>query len=66
MTHYAFATAIMALSKWATGCISGPIFNALHHNYSQFFFFVLVISALPALISLAAPFPNRPNRTAPN
>ena len=36
MSHYAFATGVMALTKMSTGWISGPIYNFFHHNYPQF------------------------------
>src|SRR5471032_541875 len=29
MTHYAFATGVMALTKWSTGSVSGWIYSAL-------------------------------------
>jgi len=39
MSHYAFATGVMALTKMSTGWISGPIYEFFHHNYPSFLLF---------------------------
>ncbi|HLP24904.1 MAG TPA: MFS transporter, partial [Acidobacteriota bacterium] len=57
MSHYAFATGVMAMTKWLTGWISGPIFSWLHENYAWFFTFVLVASVPPVIFAWFAPFP---------
>jgi PAT family beta-lactamase induction signal transducer AmpG len=54
--HYAFATGIMALCMMLTGIISGPIQQALGHQW--FFVFVLAASAPPIVIAWLAPFPH--------
>jgi len=60
MTHYAFATGVMAATKWLTGWVSGPIFaRLLDHNYSKFFTFVLIASIPPVILAFIAPFPKR-------
>lgn len=59
MTHYAFATGIMAMTKWLTGWISGPIFTYFQENYAHFFTFVLIASIPPVLLAWFAPFPHR-------
>ena len=59
MTHYAFATGIMAMTKWITGWISGPLFKHLDHNYAWFFTFVLIASIPPAVFAWFAPFPQK-------
>lgn len=56
MSHYAFATGIMALCKWLTGLLSGPLFALLQYDYSSFFLAVLLISIVPILVSFCAPF----------
>jgi PAT family beta-lactamase induction signal transducer AmpG len=60
MTHYAFATGVMALTKWSTGTASGWVWSAVGHNYSLFFSLVLIVSALPVLLAWRAPFPHLP------
>lgn len=57
MSHYAFATGVMAMTKWLTGWISGPIFSWLHENYAWFFTFVLAASVPPVIFAWFAPFP---------
>ena len=57
MTHYAFATGVMALTKMSTGWISGPIYEFFHHNYPHFFLFVLLASIPPIILAWFAPFP---------
>ncbi len=60
MTHYAFATGIMAMTKWLTGWISGPLFkNVFGENYAFFFTFVLFASIPPVILAFLAPFPQR-------
>jgi len=56
MSHYAFATSVMALCKCVTGWVSGPVFTAFHQNYQTFFIFVLVMSIPPVLVAYFAPF----------
>ncbi len=60
MTHYAFATGVMALTKWATGTASGWFFALSGQHYSTFFGWVLIVSVLPVLIAWWAPFPHAP------
>ena len=62
MTHYAFATGVMALTKWATGSVSGWVFAACGQQYASFFGFVLLVSVLPVLLCWWAPFPHAPLR----
>jgi PAT family beta-lactamase induction signal transducer AmpG len=57
MTHYAFATGVMALTKMCTGWISGPLYELFHHNYPNFFLFVLLASIPPIILAWFAPFP---------
>jgi PAT family beta-lactamase induction signal transducer AmpG len=57
MSHYAFATGVMALTKWSTGSISGWVYEQCHHNYHTFFIFVLIASIPPIITSWFAPFP---------
>ena len=57
MTHYAFATGIMAMTKWLTGWISGPVYALLHDNYAHFFTLVLFLSIPPVILAFLAPFP---------
>jgi len=57
MSHYAFATGVMALTKWSTGSISGWVYEQCGHNYHTFFIFVLVASIPPIVTSWFAPFP---------
>jgi len=59
MTHYAFATGVMALTKWATGTTSGWVFDAVGHRYPTYFAFVLLVSVPPVLLAWRAPFPHR-------
>lgn len=56
MSHYAFATSVMALCKCVTGWGSGPLFMTFHHSYQTFFIFVLVMSIPPVLVAYFAPF----------
>jgi PAT family beta-lactamase induction signal transducer AmpG len=58
MAHYAMATGVMALTKWATGSVSGLLWNAVDHHYLSFFGWVLVFSVPPVLLAWFAPFPH--------
>ena len=64
MSHYAFATGVMALTKWATGTTSGWVFAACGQHYATYFGAVLLVSALPVLITWFAPFPVRSEEAA--
>jgi PAT family beta-lactamase induction signal transducer AmpG len=66
MTHYAFATGIMAMTKWLTGWVSGPLFAHFDHNYAKFFTFVLFASIPPVILAFIAPFPKRYDDSAPS
>lgn len=57
MTHYAFATGVMAFAKMSTGWISAPIYELLNKNYPNFFLIVLLASVPPILFAWFAPFP---------
>lgn len=57
MSHYAFATSIMALCKCVTGWVSAPLFTLFHHDYHVFFIFVQAVSILPVVVAYFAPFP---------
>jgi MFS transporter, PAT family, beta-lactamase induction signal transducer AmpG len=59
MTHYAFATGVMALTKWATGTVSGWVFAHVDQQYLSFFGFVLLASVPPIVLAWWAPFPHR-------
>ena len=65
MSHYAFATGVMAGSKWATGTISGFVYGLLGHNYPHFFLFVIAASIPPVLLALIAPFPHTTKLQSP-
>jgi PAT family beta-lactamase induction signal transducer AmpG len=65
MTHYAFATGVMALTKMVTGPLSALVFRALHQNYPDFFLFVLLASIPPILIAWFAPFPQSSDGAEP-
>ena len=56
MTHYAFATGVMALTKLSTGWLSGKVFPFFDHSYPKFFTFVLIASIPPILFAWFAPF----------
>lgn len=60
MTHYAFATGVMALTKWSTGTASGWIWSAVGQDYNFFFSLVLLVSIVPVLLAWWAPFPHKP------
>ena len=59
MTHYAFATGVMALTKWSTGTVSGWAFSGFGHDYATFFTFVLIASVPPIILAWLAPFPQQ-------
>jgi MFS transporter, PAT family, beta-lactamase induction signal transducer AmpG len=59
MTHYAFATSVMAATKWVTGWLCGPMFTYFDNNYPKFFSFVLVASIPAIMFAFVAPFPKR-------
>jgi PAT family beta-lactamase induction signal transducer AmpG len=59
MTHYTLATSTIALTRWFTGSISGPIFAYFNCSYSSFFTFVVVVSVPVILLAIFAPFPHR-------
>jgi PAT family beta-lactamase induction signal transducer AmpG len=61
MTHYAMATGVMALTKWATGSVSGWVWAAVGHHYTVFFGFVLLASVPPLVLAWRAPFPQQEN-----
>lgn len=65
MSHYAFATGVMALTKWSTGSISGKIYDALGQNYHTFFIFVLIASIPPVITCWFAPFPQKDDASTP-
>ncbi|PTY05597.1 MFS transporter [Opitutaceae bacterium EW11] len=57
MTHYAFATGIMGMTKWSTGWLSAYVYTFFEKNYLHFFTFVLIASIPPIVLSWLAPFP---------
>ncbi|MBC2605203.1 MFS transporter [Pelagicoccus albus] len=57
MTHYAFATGVMAMTRWSTGSLSGWVYSLCGENYSTFFVFVLLASVPPIVLAWMAPFP---------
>ncbi|XHS77801.1 MFS transporter [Burkholderiaceae bacterium UC74_6] len=59
MTHYAMATGVMALTKWATGTASGWLWGGVDHHYLSFFGWVLVFSVPPVVLAWFAPFPHK-------
>jgi PAT family beta-lactamase induction signal transducer AmpG len=59
MTHYAMATGVMALTKWATGTASGWLWNGVGHHYLSFFSWVLLFSIPPVVLAWFAPFPHK-------
>lgn len=64
-SHYAIATGVMALTKWATGSVSGWLWAGVAHSYPSFFAWVLVFSVPPVLLAWWAPFPQREEDEAP-
>lgn len=65
MTHYAMATGVMALTKWATGSVSGWVYAAVGQHYASFFGLVLLFSVPPIVLAWLAPFPVPVDRDAP-
>jgi PAT family beta-lactamase induction signal transducer AmpG len=61
MTHYAFATAIMASTHWVMGSLSGVLFDLCHRNYDLFFYAAFAISLVPIAAVRFAPFPAASN-----
>lgn len=61
MAHYAMATGVMALTKWATGTVSGWVWGAVGHDYTTFFGLVLLFSVPPVILAWLAPFPHPAN-----
>lgn len=59
MAHYAFATAVMGLTKWVSGSLSAALYVATGHDYPQFFLLVLAASLPPVFLAMVAPFPRR-------
>ncbi len=57
MSHYAFATGVMAATRWFTGSLSGLVFAACEQRYQPFFLFVLAASIPPLVLAWLAPFP---------
>ncbi len=58
MTHYAFATGVMALTKMSTGPLSKYLYIFTDKSYPDFFFWVLVASVPPIIFAWFAPFPH--------
>jgi PAT family beta-lactamase induction signal transducer AmpG len=65
MTHYAFATGVMAFTKMATGSMSKYLYLFCGRHYPTFFLFVLLASIPPIICACFAPFPQRTNGEAP-
>jgi PAT family beta-lactamase induction signal transducer AmpG len=57
MAHYAMATGVMALTKWATGTVSAWVWAGVGQHYGSFFTLVLLFSVPPVLLAWMAPFP---------
>jgi PAT family beta-lactamase induction signal transducer AmpG len=66
MSHYAFATGVMALTKMSTGYISGHVYEFFDKDYPNFFLFVLVASVPPIILAWFAPFPQPDQADAPS
>ena len=66
MSHYAFATGVMALTKMSTGYISGHVYEFFDKDYPNFFLFVLVASVPPIILAWFAPFPQPDQVDAPS
>lgn len=58
MAHYAMATGVMALTRWATGSASAWVWGWVGQDYASFFGWVLVVSVPPVLLAWWAPFPH--------
>lgn len=65
MTHYAMATAVMAMTKWSTGTVSGWVWGLVGHDYVSFFGLVLAFSVPPVVLAWLAPFPHAQPQPAP-
>lgn len=65
MTHYAFATGVMAMTRWATGTASAWLWAGTGRDYALFFGLVLGVSVLPVLLAWRAPFPHAAPEEAP-
>ena len=48
---------VMALTKWATGSVSGWLYAGVGQHYASFFGWVLVFSIPPIVLAWLAPFP---------
>jgi PAT family beta-lactamase induction signal transducer AmpG len=59
MAHYAMATGVMALTRWATGTLSGWVWPMVGERYDLFFTVALLASIPPVLLAWRAPFPQR-------
>jgi PAT family beta-lactamase induction signal transducer AmpG len=59
MTHYAMATGVMALTKWATGTMSSWVWVWVDQRYAVFFALVLAASIVPLVLAWFAPFPHQ-------
>lgn len=57
MSHYAFATGVMAGTKWITGTLSGFLYGMTAQNYQTFFLVVMALSIPPIFFAWIAPFP---------
>ncbi|MDT7838365.1 MFS transporter [Aquabacterium sp. OR-4] len=66
MAHYAIATGVMALTKWATGTASGWLWSGVQHQYASFFGWVLLFSVPPVLLAWLAPFAHHNADPCPN
>lgn len=64
MTHYAFATGIMAFTKMITGPLSSHVYGWVQQDYKDFFLVVLLCSIPPIIIAKFAPFPFRDDDSA--
>ncbi len=58
MTHYAFATGVMAFTKMCTGPLSKYLYLFTDKSYPDFFLWVLVFSIPPIIFAWFAPFPH--------
>jgi PAT family beta-lactamase induction signal transducer AmpG len=65
MTHYAFATGVMALTKMSTGWFSAILYELVHHQYPTFFLVVLLLSIPPIVLAFFAPFPQNAEEGPP-
>ncbi len=65
MSHYAFATGVMAATKWGTGTISGFVYDAVSRSYPHFFLVVVLLSIPPVVLAKFAPFPQPDSASEP-